>query len=552
VEKVMERAQLIRENRMYQKHLEARTAELELLSDNIETQIWYLTDADTYGVINRAHANFLGKKKKDLEQKALRDLYPEEEAALLRKVNRDVFSLKKQIRTELWLTSSSGERRLIEIIMTPKLDDSGNVEYVVCSGVDITERKRWEDELKKAKDQAESATQAKSEFLANMSHEIRTPMNGIIGMTGLLLKTVLKPEQHEYAEMIRKSADSLLALINDILDFSKIEAKKLELDVVDFDLYSTIENVENMLVVRANEKNVKLICHIDPGVPTLLRGDPGRIRQILTNLIDNAIKFTHHGEVKVNVRLAPNKSKTARSVRLAFSVNDTGIGIPADRIKSLFNAFSQGDGSTSRKYGGTGLGLAISKQLVEMMNGKIGVGSEEGKGSTFHFTIRLGKSEKKRLDKDAEKATAYKENKKIQKKPHTFEQNRKKRILLAEDNLINRKLVLKMLENRGYQTDAVLNGEEAVKKLGSTSYDLVLMDVQMPVKNGYEATREIRKNEGDTHIPIIALTAHAIKGDREKCLDAGMDDYISKPIKPDELTNVMERWLFPVWTGKSG
>ena len=433
---------------------------------------------------------------------------------------------------EIEVLSRDGVLKTVEMRVVQSRWDGSEFVYL-ASLRDISSRKRLERDLTTMKEAAEAANRAKSQFLANMSHEIRTPMNGILGMTELLLASELTRKQRDYLDMVRQSASSLMEILNDILDFSKIEAGKLELEEVVFDLHATIRSAIRIFTALAQNKGLTLSYSVSENVPKRVRGDSGRLRQVIANLVGNAVKFTSEGTVHLKAECIQMEDPRAQSqVIVRMSVADTGPGIPKAKLGTIFESFTQADDTSTRKYYGTGLGLAICKHLVERMNGRIWVESKEGKGSHFFFEIALSAVEE----------TAPIALPKPPPKPRISPLT----ILLAEDNLINQMFATEILEQDGHRVIAVANGAEALATLASQVVDVVLMDIQMPEMDGLEATRRIRAGEipgVPVDLPIIAMTAHALKGDRERFLESGMDEYLSKPVGSEEIQAALHRVL---------
>ena len=646
-------------------------ATLQCLIDSIPDRVFYKDLSGRYIGCNTAFASSVGRHVGEIVGLACRDLYPPETAAQMEQRQATLLANHARQSTEYWITYPDGHRALFDTVISPLYDEQGLVQGLLGISRNITERKRQEEEVRRAKELAEDATRMKSDFLANMSHEIRTPMNAVIGLSHLALKTELTARQRDYISKVQASGQHLLGIINDILDFSKVEAGKLDLENADFGIEKLLDSTSSLVFEKAQAKGLELVIDIAPDVPTNLVGDSLRLGQILLNYANNAVKFTEKGEIVISVRAS---ERTAKDVLLSFRVQDTGIGLAPDQIQRLFKSFSQADTSTTRRFGGTGLGLAISKKLAGLMGGEVGVESEYGKGSTFWFSARLeiGKATRREFvpnpdlrgrralvvdDSDHARAviidmleemtfvthgvrsgqgaieevrrahenghpydvvyldwrmpgmdgmeaarciralgleltpmilmvTAYGREEVLKEagnagiqnvlvKPvnpsvlfdmtmdvlgrhdarrgdaavaeagvdHRIQALRGARILLVEDNDINQQVARELLEDAGFAVDVADNGAVALEKLEVVRYDLVFMDMQMPVMDGVTATQRIRSLKRFDTVPVVAMTANAMEQDRRRCLDAGMNDFLVKPIDPKEMWAIMLRWI---------
>ncbi|GFE62336.1 PAS domain S-box protein [Geobacter sp. AOG2] len=483
-----------------------------------------------YVEVNRTAAVMLGYSEAELTSMSIGDILPPEYRETGRH-NFEKFKEEGSATRELLLVRKDGSKVWVSL-QAVKIDNDRYIGFFQ----DITERKQTEQALISAKETADAANAAKSRFLANMSHELRTPLNGIIGMSGLLMDTDLTSEQLEYAGVALKSSKELLNLIDELLDFARIEAGKLLFEKSNFNLKTVIKDTIQIFSLQAVEKNLQLAWQVEQDVPLQLRGDPGRLAQIIRNIVGNGIKFTRQGGVTVHVS---REHEEAQQVTLRFAISDTGIGISSEHLDGIFTPFVQVDGSSTRKYGGTGLGLAISSQLAELMGGAIDVTSSAGSGSTFRITLPFEKQTQDAGTVQEKEAQGSFVNR-------NADATQRARILLAEDHTTNRRVIRMMLNKLGYEADAVANGLDAVKALEHSSYDLVLMDCQMPEMNGYDATAVIRDPTSSVRnhtTPVIALTANAMAGEREKCIEAGMNDYLSKPVLVQDLETVLNQWL---------
>ena len=522
----------ITKRKAIESQLEEQLRFVEVLLESSPTALYLKDRNGRFLRFNRAFESLMEIDRSEWVGRSSVELYGADAPAADPERDRDLFENGvTQMFEGSFVQRRSGATRQGLYRIAPITNTAGEVTAMVANIVDITERAAIENALRRATRHAEAASRAKSEFLANMSHEIRTPMNGVLGMTELMLDTPLDDVQRDYLGVVKTSAQSLMVILNDLLDFSKIEAGKLDIESVPFNLSELVSETLKVLRPRAAQKSLTVSLDLAPDLPVSIRSDPGRLRQILTNLGDNAIKFTPSGSVHVTLKCTPAGEG---KLTLQLSVQDTGIGIEADKQQRIFEAFSQADTSTTRQFGGTGLGLTICSRLAKLMGGRIWLESEPGRGSSFHVSLPVLTVSTAALPDPAPGATE------AQPRPPI----RSLKVLLAEDNPVNQMIVTTQLKKWGHTVETAENGEEAVALFSSQRWDLVLMDVQMPVMSGLEAARVIRKMEpGGRRTPIIAMTANAMAGDRQACLDAGMDEHLPKPCSAATLTAFIERFV---------
>ena len=540
--RVAQQTQDLREQLDRERALEAQYRELVATANDLVVTC----DADARVTsINEAGQRLTGQSAEAATGRQLRDLVAPADRARLDSELAGALASRTGLTLEVGIAPAGGAEATVELDVRP-IYRRGRPAGLQAIGRDVTARKRGQEELAHARDAAEAASRAKSEFMANISHEVRTPLNGIIGMTELVLAGPLADQSRQYLKMVRSSADSLLLIINDILDFSRIEAGHLRFDHAAFDLPARLAATVEPLGVSARRKGLGFTIRQSADLPSVLVGDAGRLGQVLTNLVGNAIKFTDHGGITVETALAPaSAGDTPRLARLRVTVSDTGIGIPADKHALIFDAFTQADGSTSRRFGGTGLGLSIVASIVKRMGGTLDVKSEPGTGSTFSVVMPFERGTAIDLPMLSSQGLTRLLGHPDQAPPAAGAQAAvPAQVLLVEDNPVNQRLAQEILRRRGHRVTVAENGREALRRLAEGAFDVVLMDVQMPEMNGLDATRAIRAGEAGTgrHIPIVAMTAHAMAGDRERCLESGMDDYMTKPVRADELAGTVERY----------
>ena len=517
--------------------LKASEQKMRTLIDNIPAVVLMKDCAGRYLMANDMFSKVTGVDCHEVIGKTDYEIFPADVAKVIEAGDRKALIDGIAVTFEETVPHQDGSQRTYATTNAPLFDSDGQVVGMVGVANDITARKQAEEEVLHAKQIAEEATKAKSDFLANMSHEIRTPMNAIIGMSHLALQTDLDKKQRNYIEKVHRAGENLLGIINDILDFSKIEAGKMSVEAIDFHLEDVMDHLSNLVGLKAEDKGLELLFNIAPNLPTALVGDPLRLGQILINLGNNAVKFTEKGAIVIGGEMV---NQTDNQAELHFWVHDSGIGMTPEQCGKMFQSFSQADASTTRKYGGTGLGLAISKNLVELMHGRIWVESEAGKGSTFHFHVRLG------VQDASQHALPDQTHEKEALTAEVMTRLKGARVLLAEDNEMNQELAMELLAQAGMEVVLANNGQEAVDILSrDVHFDGVLMDCQMPVMDGYTATREIRKLPQFEKLPIIAMTANAMAGDKEKVIEAGMWDHIAKPLNVGEMFATIAKWIKP-------